>query len=271
MNQYAKNIEHYKLGDKIGSTYEGMGLVNLTPTPYSKINFNHGTKTDETDLVECFDSFVNAYQFSNVDQFLLDWCIFLYNHRGVRKYGSTWKHFFLLMEELIETNRVGLSIINSIAKDHDRKGNGCLPLVYPVYHYANSIGQDPYEFTERITLLTHAHPEALKAVSSLVNFIHNATDNKEVFDAKNYGEELFDFLNNHIDLSDAEFAVLYPHNVTALNTLFYAMYCVKNTNNMEDLISKVVSFRGDTDSATALALLLHSIRHKGHSEVYVGR
>jgi ADP-ribosylglycohydrolase len=97
--------------------------------------------------------------------------------------------------------------------------------------------------------------------------IEMAVSGRDVFDVAEYKNyEMFftdtlkkavnDFFGAHINLKPEDYVQVYLDNIRASNTLFYALYCVKNSESIEEVISNVISFNGDADSVNALAMMI---------------
>jgi ADP-ribosylglycohydrolase len=272
---YSKAMELYKLGDVMGSLFEGSSVYYRQYT-FEEIKGKYlrgGFRTDESDIVDCFSNFISDYHFKGELQLLLDWVIYHTKHRAHVKYGRTYKEHFLIVGTLKTHDDLTLERLFELSEDKNSFGNGCLALVYPVYHYAESLnlGMDGrVQLVINFCRLTHAHPYAISAVTLLYALIDIAMKGKDIFDSKEhsdysqyYSQELkesFDgFLTRDVNLEPKDFIENYPNNIMALNTLFYALYCVRNAVNMEETVTNVISFNGDADSVNAVALMLWGI------------
>jgi len=269
---YSKVMELYKLGDVMGSVFEG-GSVHYKRYSFDEIKgmyLRGGFRTDESDIVDCFNSFTSDYRFIGELRLLLDWVVYHAKHRAHVKYGRTYKEHFLIVGTLKAKNNLTLEKVFELSEDKNSYGNGCLALVYPVYHYAESLnmGMDgSLKLVINFCRLTHAHPHAISAVTLLYVLIDIAMHGRDIFDPKEhsdyieyYGqklkESLHDFLTRNIKLEPKDFIEKYPDNIVALNTLFYALYSVKNATTIDETITNVIRFNGDADSVNALALML---------------
>ena len=269
---YSKAIELYKLGDMMGSVYEG-GPVHYRRYLYDEIKDKYmrgGFRTDESDIVDCFNNFIGEYSFKGELNLLYNWVVYHTKHRAHVKYGRTYQEQFLIVGTLKAHNDLTLERLFELSEDKNSFGNGCLALVYPVYHYAESLNLNMDGRLKLVTnfcRLTHAHPQAISAVTLLYAVIDIAIKGGDIFDPKEYAgysgyfsqglkDSLYDFLTGDVDLQPEDFIKKYPDNIMALNTLFYALYSVKNAATMEETITNVISFNGDADSVSALALML---------------
>jgi ADP-ribosylglycohydrolase len=272
---YIKAMELYKLGDIMGSVFEG-GPVYYRRYRYDEIEgkcISGGFRTDESDIVDCFNNFVSDYRFRGELQLMLDWVVYHTKHRAYVKYGRTYREQFLIVGTLKGKDNLSLDRLFELSEDKNSYGNGCLALVYPVYHYAESLnlGMDgKLKLVINFCRLTHAHSYAISAVTLLCSVIDIAMKGGDIFDpeehsdySKYYSQELkdslHDFLTRDINLEPEDFIKKYPNNIIALNTLFYALYSVKNAANMDEVVINVISFNGDADSVNAVAMMLWGI------------
>jgi ADP-ribosylglycohydrolase len=272
---YSKVMEFYRLGDVMGSVFEG-GSVHYRRYTFEEIKEKYlraGFRTDESDIVDCFNNFISEYQFKGELNLLYNWIIYHTKHRAHVKYGRTYKEHFLIVGTLKASNNLTLERLFELSEDKNSFGNGCLALVYPVYHYAESLNLNMDGRLKLVTnfcRLTHAHSQAISAITLLYAVIDIAIKGGDIFDPKEYAcysghlsqglkNSLYAFLTGNVDLQPEDIINKYPDNIMALNTLFYALYSVKNATNMEETITNVISFNGDADSVNALALMLWGI------------
>ncbi len=256
-------IELFKLGDRIGSPFESGSLnPSFKVIPIEEImarlrKSGHGT--DETDTVDNFLRFTEAYDFKTPEQFILDWFVFHSSHRSAYGYGRTLKDHFVTVLTLRAKNRLTISELQSISTDRDSYGNGCLFLVYPLYRYFTELGMPPEEKSKwvcEIGKLTHAHRSAQEAVRFLYDIVTNKGDTPG---RTPYIEE---FLTTNIDLLPDDFMKVYPDNIMALHTLFYALWCVRHSESLDEVATNVMGFGGDTDSVNALAYMIYHLLNK---------
>lgn len=269
---YSKAIKLYKFGDVMGSSFE-CGSVYYRRLSFKEIAGRYvscGFSTDESDIVDCFTKFISEYEYKDEPHLLYNWVIYHTKHRSLVKYGRTYKEHFLIVSTLQAKNRLTLEKLFELSEDKNSYGNGCLALVYPVYHYAESLNLDMngrLKLVINFCRLTHAHPQAINAVTLLYAVIDIAMKGGDIFDSREhsvydeyYSQELKDalrgFLSEHVDLEPKDFIKRYPNNIMALNTLFYALYSLKKADSMEEVVTNVLSFNGDADSVNALALML---------------
>jgi len=247
-------IEAFKWGDRCGLPFEGHLLF---PTVINEDRLQLAMKSsqgsDESSIVDCFTAFANCYQYTDREQFVLDWCLYHQRHHGTG-YGRTYRDHFELVKYIGKSplqylnQQSVLAKLQEIATDANSFGNGSLAIVYPAYCYAQAIGEQPVEFVRYLVSFTHAHEDAQKAVTLLCSFIEDP-------------ERIADYAVG----DDEEFRRLYcQQHATAYNTLMTAVKCAMKATDVE-VIREAVRIGGDTDSTLATALLLWKLRNMSNT------
>lgn len=278
---YNKAIDLYKLGDIMGSGYEG-GSVFYKPHTFEEIKkkMRSGFRTDESDIVDCFNNFISDYRFRGKIPLLMDWVVYHSTHRSHVRYGKTYNEHFQIVGTLKSHDNLTLKELFSLAADKGSFGNACLALVYPVYHYAETLNRGRDERCRLIIdfcRLTHPDPNAISAVTLLFAIIDMSLRGENIFDPKSHEvyskyyspklkKALHSFLTGNINLIPEDFIQKYPNNIMALNTLFYALYAVRNASTVEEVATIVISFCGDADSVNATALMIWGILLESSTE-----
>lgn len=274
---YDTAVGLYILGDVVGSPFEA------TEPLYREWSLDEiirryrkaGTRTDESDLVDCFNKFMEDYDFRVEERCLLDWAVFISKNKSVVKYGKAFPDFFRTVGALEANNTLSVERLYDIAVDRNSCGNGCLSLVLPVYHLGDSLNigkKDKHRLIVDFCRLTHAHELALQGVSFLFMALDITLNDGDPFALGAYGAydkltapplktALAEFLGSSLTASPEEFIKRYNNNSTALNTVFYALYCVRNAASLEEVAVRVVTLGGDVDSVNALAFMLWGLLH----------
>lgn len=242
-------IAAYKRGDRLGAPWE-TGEVYLTDRSLREIYAREIAGmdgTDESDIVNCFLNFSEGYPFADVDEMLLDWCVYHQRNHRVRGYGRTFKKHFELVKFLIKEGRLSLETIRKMSRERDSFGNACLALVYPVFCYAHAIGQDPFELVRSFTLLTHAHEKALAATNMLARIVDSPDSVASI--AGDLG-----LINLPVERLIREF----PTNIPADMTMVYALRCALECEQ-DKIVQMAVNLNGDVDSVLATAMLISTL------------
>lgn len=245
-------FEAYKWGDRTGLPFEGGGIF---PGSVNEELLQHAAKSiqgsDESSIVDCFTAFTRTCQYTGTDQFVWDWCRYHQQHHGTG-YGKTYRDHFQLVKHIDRhpeqypdlQSRIGK--LKEIALDANSFGNGCLAIVYPAYCYAQSIGEQPVAFVRHLVSFTHAHDDALQAVTLLCSFIEQP-----------------ETIPSYSIADDEEFRQRYcKAHATAYNTLMTAAKCAVKDGYM-DVAQEAVRISGDTDSVLATAMLLWCLLQGG--------
>jgi ADP-ribosylglycohydrolase len=245
-------IEAFKQGDRIGLPFEGGTMFQPINEQRLELALLSNQGSDESSIVDCFLRFAGGYQYTTREQFAWDWLDFHEQKHGTG-YGRTYRNHFNLVAYIRKhTDKYPdlvsrIDKLEEIARDADSFGNGSLALVYPAYYYSAIIGEEPLEFVRYVTSFTHAHEDAMKAVTLLCSFIENPR-----------------LIAEYPIPDEDELKRLFccSSYVTAYNTLLTALFIADAGTEME-VIRRGVETGGDTDSTLATAMLLLSLRSKG--------
>jgi len=213
--------------------------------------------SDESSIVDCFVNFIERYRYTTDEQFVWDWLCYHQQHHGTG-YGRTMRDHFNLVGHLRRNGdiypdlRSKIDKLAEIAADADSFGNGCLPLCYPAYCYAKTIGKEPVEFVRYLTSFTHSNPDAMEAVTRLCSFIEDPAT-------------IAIFYEDSGAASDEVFLKRYcTGHPTAFHTLVTAVKCAMKETEL-DVIREGVRVGGDVDSVLATAMLVWTIKQKSQS------
>lgn len=243
-------LEAFKRGDRIGLLFEGGAMFQLINEQRLEMALLSNQGSDESSIVDCFYQFAGVYQHTTKEQFVWDWVSYHELHHGTG-YGKTYMDHFNLVKYLREHENaypdLGSKInkLKEIARITNSFGNAALALVYPAYYYATLVGEEPYEFVRYLTSFTHAHSDAMKAVTLLCSFIENPR-----------------LLGEYQAPNREELKQLYrtSSQVRAYNTLMTAIHIADAGSEIE-AIRRGVYVGGDTDSTLATAMLLWTIKN----------
>ena len=208
--------------------------------------------SDESSIIDCFIKFIERSAYSTDELFVWDWLCYHQQQHGTG-YGHTYRDHFNLVAYVCSHGdkypdlQSKIRKLVEIAADADSFGNGCLPLCYPAYCHAKTLGKDPAEFVRYLTGFTHANSDAIEAVSRLCSFIEDPSTIAVFYE--NWGvadDEIFRqrFCTGH---------------ATAYNTLVTAVKCAMKETEMA-VIREAVRIGGDVDSVLATAMLVWSLK-----------
>ncbi|MGD9686427.1 MAG: ADP-ribosylglycohydrolase family protein [Desulfobacter sp.] len=243
-------VQAFKWGDRCGLPFESGSMF---PATIDEDRLQQAMKSaqgsDESSIVDCFIKFVTGYICMGRDQFTWDWCMYHQQHHGVG-YGRTYRDHFKLVQyldrhsDLYPELQSRIVKMLQIARDANSFGNGCLAIVYPAYCYARAIGEEPVAFVRYLVSFSHAHDDAMGAVSLMCDFI-------------DHPERIADYCVS----DDEAFRQRYcsPH-ATAYNTLMAAVKCAMQPTEV-DVLREGIRIGGDTDSVLATAMLLWKLQH----------
>lgn len=248
-------IEAYKRGDRVGLVFESGTMFQPIDEQRLEMALRSGQGSDESSIVDCFLRFADRYRYTTREQFVWDWVDFHEQNHGTG-YGRTYRDHFNLVayirkhQEKYPDLLSRLHKLEEIAMDADSYGNGSLALVYPAYYYAAVIGEEPTEFVRYLTSFTHAHADAMQAVTLLCSFID---------DPRLIAE-------HHVpDMDEIKRLYKIMPKATAYNTLLTALFIADAGTEME-VVRRGVWVSGDTDSNLAMAMLLWTLKMKGGAQ-----
>lgn len=126
-------------------------------------------------------------------------------------------------------------------------GNGSAMRISAVPYFANSIG-DVKILSEKVTKVTHNHPEGMKGAEAIAVCIwlalHGATKN-----------EIKSFTENHYYKLDFDYKNLvenYRFDETCQGSVPQAIYCFLISESFEDAVRTAISIGGDADTLGAI-------------------
>jgi hypothetical protein len=268
-----KALDAYRRGDRLGAPWES-NSSHWSPVSYEQIlarENRYPRGTDESDIVDCFESFVSGYEYDgDIDRLLVSWARFHDKHRRVTSYGGTHKNFFRVVRALDKAGNLTtkrLFELSAESKPGGSLGNGCLALALSVYAYSKVIAHDSKELVQLFFKLSHAHEGALGCARYLCDLFEAVEGGFDPLKVQPDCGVVNKFLaNREWELPPEGFAKKYPHNVLCCITVIHVLYGVLNATSEVDLIERVVSMGGDSDSCLSLSLLLWSNLQNGNVE-----
>lgn len=135
-------------------------------------------------------------------------------------------------------------------------GNGAAMRVSPVAWFAKN-EEEVKLFSQKITEVTHDHPEGLKGAEVTAMCVWYARKGKSKEFIKEYVEQYYDLNFNYNDLIEN-----YRFNETCQNTVPQAIYCFLISKDFEDCLRTSVSIGGDTDTLCAISCSIAEAYYK---------
>lgn len=152
--------------------------------------------------------------------------------------------------------------------DERDNGNGSLMRILPLVLHIKDLDIDErYEWTKKISSITHAHVRSVMACFYYLEFAKKIIDGKEKFQAYN---ELQSELTQHFEqrkinpieihkfhrLLNEDISRVKEDNIKSsgyvIDTLEAAIWCILITNNYKDAVLKAVNLGHDTDTTGAV-------------------
>lgn len=127
-------------------------------------------------------------------------------------------------------------------------GNGAAMRVSPVAYAAKSLDEALF-LSDRVTEITHNHPEGLKGAQATAACIYLVRQGVEKDQIRNYVKEHFYDLNFTIK----EIRNEYRFNETCQNTVPQAIQAFLEADSYEEAVRKAVSLGGDSDTLACIA------------------
>ncbi|MPQ44360.1 ADP-ribosylglycohydrolase family protein [Clostridium tarantellae] len=132
-------------------------------------------------------------------------------------------------------------------KPYNSFGNGAAMRVSACGLVADSINEAKM-LSEKVTCVTHNHPEGLKGAEATAIAIFLARSGKSIDEIKNYIEKYYYEINFTLDsIRDT-----YEFNETCQETVPEALEAFFESNSFEDAIRNAISIGGDSDTLAAI-------------------
>ncbi|MEO7386020.1 MAG: ADP-ribosylglycohydrolase family protein [Gammaproteobacteria bacterium] len=211
------------IGDIVGSIYEWNNHR-------SKVFPLFGPNCDYTDDTVCTVALADALLTgAEPARHLQAWCR---RHPG-RGYGGMFQQW------IHEPNPL----------PYDSFGNGAAMRVSAAGWLANDAGATA-ALSDRITVITHNHPEGLKGARATAHAIFRARDGVPASDIRAEVMAMFGY-----DLTRAVDAIrpVYEFNETCQRTVPEALICALTATDFQDAIRNAISIGGDSDTVAAIA------------------
>ncbi len=126
-------------------------------------------------------------------------------------------------------------------------GNGAAMRVSPVSYFAKNLS-DAERLAEKVTRVTHDHPEGIKGAKVTAGLGYLALQGESKEQLRAYAEEFYD-----ISFSLDAIRPNYQFNETCMETVPQAIVAFLEAKDFEDALRNAISLGGDSDTLAAIA------------------
>lgn len=269
------------VGDALGVPveFQPRGYLKANPVTdmceYGTHNQPKGTWSDDTSLMLCLaESMVEGLDINKLAQKFIAW-----------KNDNLWTPHGWVFDigsgtrVAIESLENGTTPVLAGGFKEMDNGNGSLMRILPlVLHIKDLDIEERYEWTKKISSITHAHVRSVMACFYYLEFAKKIIDGKDKFQAYNdLQSELTQYFNqrkiNPIEihkfhrLLNEDISKVDEDNIKSsgyiIDTLEASIWSILTTNNYNDAVLKAVNLGHDTDTTGAvtggLAALMYGI------------
>ncbi|MCD8307420.1 MAG: ADP-ribosylglycohydrolase family protein [Clostridia bacterium] len=148
-------------------------------------------------------------------------------------------------------------MFGSNPRPYNSFGNGSAMRVSPCGFFGKTM-DEVKELSEKVTCVTHNHPEGIKGAEATAVCIFLAREGKDK-------EYIRQYINDHyykLDFTIDEIRASYEFNETCQETVPQALECFLESTDFEDCVRTCISLGGDCDTSAAIAC--------GIAEAYYG-
>ena len=219
-----------------------------------------GTWSDDTSLMLCLaESMIEGLEINTLAQKFIAW-----------KNDSLWTPHGWVFDIGIGT-RIAIERLENGMKpelaggfDEMDNGNGSLMRILPLVLHIKDLNIDErYEWTKKISSITHAHVRSVMACFYYLEFAKKIIEGKDKFQVYNYLQsELTQYfeqrkinpleINKFHRLLVEDISKVDEDNIKSsgyvIDTLEAAIWCILTTNNYKDAVLKAVNLGHDTDT-----------------------
>jgi type I restriction enzyme M protein len=126
-------------------------------------------------------------------------------------------------------------------------GNGAAMRVSPCAYVATSL-EEACEFSEKVTAVTHNHPEGIKGAEATTVAIWFARQGRSIQEIRDYIDQHYYPMNFTLD----GIRPTYTFNETSQDTVPQAIMAFLESTDFEDAIRNAISIGGDSDTLAAI-------------------
>ncbi len=213
------------IGDVVGSVYE---FRNYRAKDFSPFFHPKACFTDDTVCtIAIADALTSAKEPAIV---LKEWCRKYWDNGGWGQKFSMW-------------------IAGDEMEPYGSFGNGAAMRVSAAGLLATSL-DEAVRLSDRVTEITHNHPEGLKgaAATAVAIFLARSGCSADVIRSEIESRFLYD-----LSLAVDEIRPTYVHNETCQRSVPQALICALEATSFEDAIRNAISIGGDSDTIGAIA------------------
>lgn len=231
------------IGDYFGSNWEFTNFVSQKPRDLESLTFKDGDYTDDTVMtVAVAESLLNKKDVANTMR--------EYAHIYRCPRGGYGGRFY--------------SWLNTpSAKPYNSFGNGAGMRVSAVSYFATS-EEECLSLADKVTEVSHNHPEGMKAARVLSLAIYRALHGSSKEELRTLIEE-----NYNVDFNLEELHLTYRHYETCQQSVPQAFYCFLSSSSFEDCLRRVCYIGGDADTIGAMACALAAAYYKDIPEYMI--
>lgn len=132
-------------------------------------------------------------------------------------------------------------------KPYNSYGNGAAMRVSACGFVASSL-DEAKKLSEKVTSVTHNHPEGIKGAEATAVAIYLAKTGKSILEIRDYIDKYYYPMNFTLDLIRED----YEFNETCQDTVPQAIMAFIESNSFEDSIRNAISIGGDSDTIAAI-------------------
>lgn len=238
-------------GDIVGSIYE---FNNIRSKEFQLFENNTRTKekpriTDDSVMtIAIADSLLNQ---KDPAQAMREWGFRHIAHefcQPLLKDGKPLNSFSHSFEEWL---------LNPNAEPYGSRGNGCVMRISPVPFLITDTAK-AIEVGDRITCLTHNHPDSIKAVRAYITVMHSLRTGVSEKEIKNLLEQKYGY-NMHRSIE--EIRATNKFYFSCPKTVPEAILCALEAKDFEEAIRNAVSIGGDSDTIACMTGALAEMKY----------
>ena len=271
MNNFQTILLATATADALGVPVEFESREDLQQNPvtdmreFGTYNQPKGTWSDDTSLMLCLaESMVEGLDLQKLAQKFIAW-----------KNDNYWTARGWVFDIGIATRQAIERLENGTPPelaggfDEMDNGNGSLMRILPLVMYIKDLDIDQrYEWTKKVSSLTHAHVRSVMACFYYLEFAKKIVEGKDKFQAYTelQSEMITHFAKREINPQEIQkFSRLLTKDISTVNekyiqsrgyviyTLEAAVWCILTTSNYKEAVLKAVNLGEDTDTTAAVA------------------